>query len=165
MTPINQIPYLMLLNYDCTLKTTTNTSSIILQKSVCCCLHKGLKDKSLDSTLKTVLTLLALFCPQNSPLLFSLLFPIWSMLQQTVMRRRAEPFHRRTPRLRIYKHSPLSIAPHLLILPHHCPSIFTVPLIIQPSLFGFDGRGTHFSSRKLPHPFLEVICSRMIGVD
>lgn len=68
-TPINQIPYLMLLSYDGPLKTATKTLSIILEKVS---LHRGLKVKSQFGWHVDKLSSLSLHFPalRNSPLLF-----------------------------------------------------------------------------------------------
>lgn len=160
----------MLLSFDCTFKSTTKTSSIMLWRSVCflslCCLHKGPKvkcqERSQFGQQKTAFTPLVLFCPHNSLPLFSSPLPSLEYApaggnEETPPPSPVEEVQTLTPLHRpSFVDSP---SPSSLSINIHCSSNNTARHV------WLDGRGTHFNSRKLSHPLLEVISNRMIDVD
>lgn len=138
------------------------TLSIILEKVS---LRKGLKVKSQFGQHVDKLSSLSLHFPalRNSPFLF---------LSSSPLEYAPADSNEETCWALPWMHS---LVENVQALPSlHCPSFIDSASSLSINIHcsanntarpvWFDSRGTHFNSRKLSHPFLEVIRSRMIGV-
>ncbi len=131
-----------------------------------CCLHKGSKVKcqkkrQLGQHITNSPHSQVLSCPLSLPFLF---FPLLSVeyapagSNEETWGASPPPPHESTNTPPLYGPSFVDSSSSLSINIHCSVNNTARPV-------WFDGRGTHFNSRKLSHPLLEVISGRMIDVD